>query len=289
MFFWVAISVFVGLSPAVTMLFDYRAFWLAKDPRHADEYQDAYAVDPARGLASIADGVSASLFAGRWADVLARAAVDDPPDLSNAAHLDKWLDSCRAQWSRPIDADALPWHQRLKLHDGAFSTLLWIRLTETAAADSESTESGCKSFQLEAQAVGDSCLLHVRENRSCCAFPIGSSQQFGTDPPALGSANRHQDQRPLFESLSLDCRSGDLLILATDAIAAWALARGEAGDEPDWEACWRMSESAWRKWIVRLREDQAMRYDDATLVILRLAARGSAPSKRARRRASTPR
>ena len=84
----------------------------------------------------------------------------------------------------------------------------------------------------------------------------------------------------MFQSLDVECRSGDLLILATDAIAAWALARGEAGEEPDWEACWRMSESAWRKWIVRLREDQLMRYDDATLLILRLGDRGPAGSKR---------
>jgi hypothetical protein len=137
-----------------------------------------------------------------------------------------------------------------------------------------------RSFRLEAQAVGDSCLLHVRDNRTCRAFPLASSQQFGTDPAALGSVGRHQDERQLFQSLSINCQSGDLVILATDAVAAWSLARSEAGEEPDWEACWRMSESAWRKWIIRLREDQLMRYDDATLVILRLGGRAGATVKR---------
>ncbi len=268
------------------MLFDYRAFWLAKDPRHADDYQDAYAVDPVRGLAAIADGVSASLFAARWADVLARAAVEDPPDVQDAARLDGWLERCRAQWLRPIAADLLPWHQRLKLPDGAFSTLLWIRLSVSDVTTAEAAEAGDRAFCLEAQAVGDSCLLHVRENRFCRAFPLGSSREFGADPPSLGSVDRHQDQRPLFKSLRLDCRSGDLLILATDAVAAWSLACGEAGQEPDWEACWRMSESAWRKWMIRLRQDQLMRYDDATLVILRLGG-GPAASKRSTHRRRT--
>ena len=135
------------------MLFDYRAFWLAKDPRHADEYQDAYAVDPARGLAAIADGVSASLFAARWADVLARAAVDEPPDVQDSACLDKWLAGCRTQWSRPIEPDTLPWHQRLKLHDGASSTLLWIRLAEVDLASRSRIQRDRqldRTFRLEA-------------------------------------------------------------------------------------------------------------------------------------------
>ena len=88
------------------MIFDYRAFWLA-GTRHADDYQDAYAVDPG-GLAAIADGVSASLFAARWADVLARAAVDQPPGIDDPDAVEAWLAACREQWSRPIEPEASP-------------------------------------------------------------------------------------------------------------------------------------------------------------------------------------
>ncbi len=259
------------------MFFDYRAFWLAKDPRQADDYQDAYAVDPARGLAAIADGVSASLFAVRWADVLVRAAVDEPPDVTDPAAWEAWLERGREQWSRPIVADTLAWHQRLKLADGAFSTLLWLRLSADGA-----TEAGDRHFRLAAQAIGDSCLLHVRQDRLCRAFPLARSGDFGPSPAALASSQRRQEPAPALQSLELDCRSGDLVILATDAVAAWLLARSEADDLPDWQACWRMSETAWRKWMVQLREEQQMRYDDATMVLLRVGDEPTA--KRARRR-----
>ena len=61
-----------------------------------------------RGLAAIADGVSASLFAaplGRRAGPgrgRSAASIDDP------AAVEAWLAVCREQWSRPINPTPSP-------------------------------------------------------------------------------------------------------------------------------------------------------------------------------------
>ncbi len=258
------------------MIFDYRAFWLAKDPRQADDYQDAYAVDPARGLAAIADGVSASLFAGRWADVLVRAAVDQPPSVADPAAVGAWLATCREQWSRPIEPDALPWHQRLKLADGAAATLLWVQL----AADDPANTAGDRTYRLSAHAIGDSCLLHVAGDRIAGRFHWPRAASLAPRPRRSRRADR-REALPSFESVSLVCRAGDFVLLATDAVAAWLLGRSEQDDLPDWEACWNMPEPDWRQWIARLRDEQQMRYDDATLVMLRLREMPTAQRGRA--------
>jgi hypothetical protein len=63
---------------------------------------------------------------------------------------------------------------------------------------------------------------------------------------------------------------GDLLVLATDALAAWAMRQAEAGHPPAWEDYWDTPAEAWQEEIVRLRSQEEMRYDDTTLVLLRV-------------------
>jgi hypothetical protein len=247
------------------MHFEHRVFCLAKDAQHPDDYQDACAVNPATGMAAIADGVSASLFAAHWAQVLTRAVVDDPPDVCDRRRFAAWIERCRAAWSSPIAGDELPWHQRARLPTGAFSTLLWIKLTEIPAAS-----LGAADFRLEAQAIGDSCFFLVRQNRLCRAFPVLESRHFGTNPPTVGSVDQHHDDDLVFNSLAIDCHGGDLLVLATDALAAWSLAACETGHSPDWQSWWQMSDSQWQAWVGGLRREQSMRYDDTTLLLLRL-------------------
>ena len=62
------------------MYFQSKTFWLAKDASQAEQYQDAFALDAARGIAAIADGVSSSLFSAPWAKILTEAVVAGPPD-----------------------------------------------------------------------------------------------------------------------------------------------------------------------------------------------------------------
>ena len=101
------------------MWFERRSFWMAKDAGHPDEYQDAYALSAARGIAAIADGVSDSIFSARWAQLISRAVITDRPDIQDTAGLTEWLAKSRVAWQAGIDESKLAWHQKAKLRDGA--------------------------------------------------------------------------------------------------------------------------------------------------------------------------
>lgn len=248
------------------MFFEHRAFWLPKDVAHDDEYQDAYQVDGFRGVAAIADGVSSSLFAASWAKILANAVVADLPDVNDFQSLGPWLARQREKWTQPINADALPWHQKARLQAGAFSTLLWVELNLAVKSDPAATGS----VEMYVYAIGDCCLFHVRDDFLLRSFPIGNSQLFDAEPAVIGSASKQKDHLLKFETLNDYTQPGDLLVLCTDAVAAWALAQHEAGRSPRWSTYWDLPPEKWKQEVIALRQEHLMRYDDATLLLLRV-------------------
>jgi hypothetical protein len=248
------------------MLFQYRTFWLPKDIQNPDEYQDACRVDAARGIAAIADGVTSSLFSAGWARILTRAVVTDPPNVFDTGSLHPWLAQQRQTWSASIDPDSLAWYQKAKLRSGAFATLLWVELSPTGPSQSHAAGS----ILLRGYAIGDCCLFHVRDGRVLRVFPIEDSKLFDADPQVIGSVATRRERALQFHTLEDTCRIGDLLVLTSDALAVWALAQLEAGRSPFWESFWDLSDDAWRQKVFDLRAARQVRYDDSTLVLLRL-------------------
>lgn len=242
-----------------TMRFESRIFQLAKDPQAPTDFQDACQVDAAQGVATVADGVSSSLFAGVWASILTAAVVADPPDPADPNAFGRWLANRRAAWSQQIDASNLPWFQKVKLKQGAFSTLLWIRLNPSGS-----------EYGMQCWAVGDCCLFHVRGERLLRSFPILNSAELDANPLALGSLDLNHDQYLRFATFDDGCSPGDTLVLCTDALAGWALKEYESGRTPAWDRLWSLSEDAWRAEIIEQRAAQQIRYDDTTLLLLRV-------------------
>jgi hypothetical protein len=90
---------------------------------------------------------------------------------------------------------------------------------------------GCELRDLEgsrphwaAFALGDTVLFHVRERRLLHQFPLIAAEQFGynpdgvpTDPGGLARMAGRIDVR------TAGLRTGDLLFLATDALAHWMI------------------------------------------------------------------
>ncbi len=275
-------------------MFAERAFTLAKDVEHPEEDQDAFRMDAARGMAVIADGVASAIFSRQWAAILTEAVLDDTPNPHDKEAFASWLAACRQDWQRQIDVSGLAWFQKAKMRQGAFSTLLWMCLTP-ADEDRQPPEG----YRLAGFAIGDSCLFHVRGGEVLRTFPITSAAELDANPLVIGSMDLKRDDLLEFQLLEADCLAGDLLVLCTDAIAHWALQRQEKGEPPDWQRYWNMTEENWRQEVIDLRSEREMRYDDATLVLLRVAGgkrgqnyfpgnRGNLPRTDAKKNSSDP-
>ena len=249
------------------MPFDWRVFELAKEPEHPDQNQDAWWLNAQDGLAAIADGVTSGLFSRPWARILTRAAVQDWPDPSNEEDFSAWLVDLRNQWEAEIDTSGLAWYQRAKLREGGFSTLVWLRLLEN-----DGLRDGREQSPVEVMAIGDSCLFHIRDDEMLQSFPLDATHAFDSSPLVLGSVDLNRDNQLQFERLEITCRAGDMLVLCTDAVAAWALERHEQGEPVRWSEYWDMSPDAWAAEVCELRMHSKMRYDDATAVLLRIGS-----------------
>ena len=204
-------------------------FWLPKAGNSETEYEDASRVVypqrigvSGRGTARIAvsDGASESAFAREWANVLTDAFVSRTPDLDDVSvdSLRDWLAPAQKEWHKQVPWERIPWHGEAKARAGAFATLLGLSI---GAASTRSTVLSWRAL-----AVGDCCLFVVRNNNLQVSFPLEDHAEFDNNP-ALVCSNPANSEG-LWEDVKRDsgeCSAGDLLILATDAIAAWFLAQ----------------------------------------------------------------
>jgi hypothetical protein len=256
------------------MRFEARTFWLPKDAGETAQYQDAFALDAESGRAAIADGVSSAIFSGPWARLLTLGVIAEPPPLTDGAAFQTWLADKRAAWANSIDASKLTWYQRPKMVDGAMTTLLWLELLPV-----EANAAGLATrYELHSFAIGDSCLFHLRGGELLYWFPLESSSEFGLNPAVVGSVDRQLDHLLEFKARDHDCLPGDLLVLATDAVALWAVERQESGEAVDWSRYWDYPDDDWRAEIFSLRDAKQMRFDDSTLVLLRVIEEQPAPA-----------
>lgn len=244
------------------MFFQHRVFWLPKDVQDPNGYEDAFHVDAGRGVAAVCDGVSSALYSGRWAGILAHGVVADAPNVNDPQAVELWLKRHREAWSASIDESSLAWHQKPKLLDGAATTLLWIEVTSTGADDGVA-----RPLQVRSYSIGDCCLFHIRGGQVLQTFPIQDSARFEDHPQAIRSVYKRSDA-VTFEAMETQCNPGDLLLLCTDAVAAWTMRQLEAGAQLDWNSYWHMTHEDWQAWLTSLRQDNQIRYDDSTAVLL---------------------
>ena len=239
-----------------------------------EEYEDAFRVvypcesgapDAGPARVAVSDGASESAFARQWAKILTDAFVDRPPDLSdlNADSLKRWLEPGQAEWHDGVPWDRIPWHGEAKARAGAFATLLGLNV----AAEPDD----CQRLSWQAVAVGDCCLFVVRDDQLCLSFPLEDAAQFDNNPALVCSNPANSAE--LWEEVRLqsgECAPGDRLILASDALACWFLARNAAGEKP-WDTLLALDESGWDAWVGEQRRDGLMRNDDTTLVLIEVS------------------
>src|SRR5262249_1524390 len=132
------------------------------------------AADPGGGRFALADGASESSFAALWAQLLTEAflAAPFPGDVSG------WLDGPRGRWRTGVMGLELPWYAETNRETGAFAALVGVDLRPP-----EPQRRGA----WRAVAIGDPCLVRVREGKHLRAFPVRKARDFDNQPTLLGS------------------------------------------------------------------------------------------------------
>jgi hypothetical protein len=191
-------------------------FWLEKLGSTEREWEDAAAFhddDPARFI--VVDGATEAYDARRWVDHLVTTFVADPHQELTRAGLRGWFEQVQRLWTAEAPDRFATVIEEHKFHqEGSFATFVGCRLLDLDGPDA----------RWEAAALGDSVLFHVRSGRLLCCFPALGVDDFGLSPDGIGTHPGGVDRmldRVAFASHPV--RDGDLLYLATDAMAQWLL------------------------------------------------------------------
>ena len=98
---------------------------------------------------------------------------------------------------------------------------------------------------------------------------MDESSQFNNTPGLICSNSANNNG--LWEQvrqLRGEIRTGDVVILASDALAAWLLQECESHGRP-WETLLSMDADEWEGWVQAQRAERSMRNDDTTLIIIK--------------------
>ena len=230
------------------------------------DYEDAIAIGPT--AVAIADGATESSFARAWAQALTEGFACEPlsprPDLTE---LMERVAPMQQQWKEGIAWDRLPWYAEDKARNGAFAALLTLRFEEPLLADE--TGGGSVERRWHALAIGDTCLFQIRDDALHVAFPLSESGAFDSTPLLLSSnPARNLQVWDRAEALDGVFKSGDILLLMTDALAKWFLSEIEAGNLP-WKTLLTLNSDGFTEMVGTLRAEHRLKNDDTSLICIR--------------------
>jgi hypothetical protein len=169
---------------------------------------------------------------------------------------DRWSRKARSR----LRGRSVPWYAEAKLNEGAASTLLGLELRADAG------DGGACVWQ--ALAVGDSCLVQVRQGTVIEKFPVERSADF-TNHPMLIFTRAERLGGLDVKTVSGMATTGDSFYLMTDAAAKWFLAQEEHGEKP-WEILNGFDAfpegQLFVEWVEEMRQTAVMDDDDVTVL-----------------------
>src|SRR6202163_4226199 len=198
------------------------------------------------GRIGASDGATTSSFSREWATRLAewftrRTSHPDPEAIWRIVPL------LGRVWGGDVESGPLRWHAEKKLPQGAFATLLGVTVTNR---------------RWVAVALGDTCLFHVRKTELLASFPYTSSDDFAARPVLASSVQPATPE--LMEHIAHaegTLADGDMIVVATDALAHWLLRNAEVG-QPAWDLFRSGDEAHLAAVVDQERTDRRMRNDD---------------------------
>ena len=224
------------------------------------EYEDAFYIPFEKMPANIdyckiaiADGATESSFAKEWAEILTEGFSEHSFSKDD---IHTTLTELRRIWKTKINENGLPWYAQEKLQSGAFAAFLGLEIDFIK-----------KKWQ--SLAVGDCCIFLVRDEELLISSPIEKYEDFGNNPYAISSnPTQNIDIEKHFISEECDFKQGDMLILASDAIAAWVLKSITEGERV-WETIIdRFENEDFEVWLNEQRTNKQIKNDDTTLILI---------------------
>lgn len=270
-----------------------RTQWLPKRGNHPHEYEDAFRPttcdrDAVVLRCAVADGATETSFSGLWANQLVAAYCRGQ---LGPRRWETTLERLQLRWKDAVDSRELPWYAEEKARAGAFSAIVGITFSArpariadidslpapdaaslaatTGALEAPHPAHASGPIRWTAMGLGDSCLLQVRDNRLVRSFPLSDSADFSNRPRLLSSnAAANRMLNGAIRRTSGTALRGDSFLLATDALACWALSMEERGEDV-WKelvAAARGDADSFRVWVDELRDRRGLRNDDVTLL-----------------------
>jgi hypothetical protein len=249
-----------------------RMYCAPKAGNNDEEYEDAGCMvsDIERaGIVSryaVADGATETSFAGMWARSLVMAYCRGLFSGSQSEDTSNTMSKLRQEWVEDISHLSLPWFAEDKARQGAFATLCGLTITK---------QPGTRVCDWQALAIGDSCLMQIREEKMILSFPLKMSSSFGNSPEMLCSLPSNADKIKFSEANGQGL-TGDILLLMTDALACSVLSQIEIGLLPSQFIEQLHSTESFQKYIDEGREvtdqlgNKRIKNDDVTVLMIQV-------------------
>ncbi len=232
---------------------------LPKAGLQPSECEDAIGIREDIRRFCIADGATEAFDSRRWARLLTKHWVASK-HLLTREELGFWIKALAERFEHRWENKSLPWYAEEKARGGAFAA--FVGLAFLLSSD---------GFSWQMVALGDSCLIHKRQDIIIEAIPLSDPAAFGFHPILLPSkAVTQQGIIDHFVITTGRAEPGDVFFLFSDAIAAWYLREMMAADSSratQFERLVAVDDSVGvQEVIASERHKQTLRNDDVAIV-----------------------
>jgi len=233
------------------------SFTLQKSGESKNGNQDSFKINEQNKIFAISDGVSRSSFANIWSKKIVEEFIKNPfkTKTIDKIFLEKWLYPAKLGLDEEISKlDIDPMILDVAKEKGSSATFLGGVIKKEG-----------KQKRICLWVVGDTNIFQIRQNKNHTSFPIKKLDGFKSKTFAITSFLDKNNINFLYTEWII--KSGDILILATDAFSKWFMGSYQKGQRP-WKKMIK-NISKMDDFIEKLRHDKKLENDDVTFIMLR--------------------